>query len=143
MKLFMACVAALSLFGCADQPTTTGGEDLVGVRPAKPSIDDPTNLHTPVNPQIFEGMSGRTHVRQPDVQTSGTFAETIKPDGLVPGVCDNCEVIAIHVPSHSGTGDHTGLDNVDMYSSDGTYLCSLTRDSSGLLVQNDCGWYHP
>ena len=40
MKLIMACVAALSLFGCAEDPTSTSGDNEVNVVGTKVRTED-------------------------------------------------------------------------------------------------------
>jgi len=133
----MACVVAVSLLGCADQPTTTGGDNLVGIRPAKPSIDNPTGEETPANPKIFEGMQSKVEYRFHNVG-GDVFAESITTETPIPGVCDSdpCEVIAIHYVNT----DHNGLENVDMISSEGQQICKLQLNQ-GEIVSSDCSWY--
>ncbi|HUS31984.1 MAG TPA: hypothetical protein VMZ53_25965 [Kofleriaceae bacterium] len=129
MKLFLAGVAAVAMFGCADQPETTGRG---GISPAKhfanPAVSGATQ---------FEGMQTAWHMSLADLSFSdqiGTVSESMNPqgNGNPDEGCADCEVIAIR------TGDGL-LENIDLLTVDGTYLCSI-RQTAVAVLSNSCGW---
>jgi hypothetical protein len=129
------CVAALSLTGCLDD-TSTGGGHMEGMRPAKPSLDNPSNSPLPANPDIFEGMNQRASIRMPELSTDGVWAEAIKPPVPMEGVCDDCEVIAFHITNK----DTSALEEIRVFSDGGTYLCRITFDQDQVTIDS-CRWY--
>jgi hypothetical protein len=131
VKLAISCVAALSLAGCLDDPTTGGGY-LEGMRPAKPSLDNPNNSPLPVNPEIFEGMNKASSIEMPELDTN-VIVETISPPVPMDEVCDNCQVIAFHI-HHSDS-----LDEIRVFSDGGNFLCKIFLNDKGSVV-DDCGW---
>lgn len=101
-------LAALSLAGCVDDVNTTGYG--VGIGPAKPFNSNPRPIGT---------------------ASGSIFAETLDPSS-VPGLCDDCvEVIARHEPRPDG------LEQIDLEKQDGTPLCSVVVDDSG-IVEDGC-----
>ena len=135
MKLAgMFCVAALALTGCVDE-TSTGGAYLNGMRPAKPSLDNPDNSPLPANPEIFEGMNKRASIKMPDL-ADGVYAESMKPPVPMEGVCDDCEVIAFHIED-----DISGLEEIRVFSDGGEYLCRIQLNDEGQVTVDDCKWY--
>lgn len=139
MKLSaLLCVAGLSLTGCLDEPTTGGGY-LAGMRPAKPSIDNPTNSDLPAYPDIFEGMSSRSAFTMPDLNADNVFVETMTPPVPMPEVCENCQVTAAHV-----VDDSYMLEEIRVFSDGGVPICRIFLDTeSGTTIHDDCGWTRP
>lgn len=134
MKLLLAAVTALAMFGCADQVETTQGGNLDGIRPAKPSPDNPNPAAS--GSKQFEGMQGAWYLSLDDVSFSGqpgTFSEEMNPqDNGGENLCESCEVIAVH------TSDGY-IDNVDMLAIDGSFLCRI-RQTAVRVLENSCNW---
>lgn len=136
MKLVASlfCVAALSLAGCVDQETTGGGQ-LAGMRPAKPSIDDPGNLPTGANPTIFEGMNYKSTISIPDVDADGMYGHLggmNEPAVPAPHVCESCEVTAIKLPAQQN-----GIDEVHLVKDGETEVCRIYLNDNDVVI-NEC-----
>ena len=123
MKLFIACVAALSLFGCADEPGTSGDNEIsvVGTKTSQ------TRSGT-----LLDNLSKNVHFRIEDVRFSdrlGTWVESFIPDGT-DDACVNCELVF----SHQSDGR---LDTTEIWTVDGNFLCSIQQTAIA-VVQNSC-----
>ncbi|HUS31983.1 MAG TPA: hypothetical protein VMZ53_25960 [Kofleriaceae bacterium] len=118
MKLSIACVAALSLFGCADEVSTSGDTEVsvVGVKEA----------------QNREARLSEVRLRIEDVRFSekvGTWAESLIPDSM-DKACVNCELVFVHQSDGR-------IDNTEIWTADGNFLCRVKQTSIALL-QNTC-----
>jgi hypothetical protein len=132
------CVGVLALVGCVDQETTGGGQ-LEGIRPAKPSIDNPNNNPEGVNPVIDETMSPKSPIRLRDVDVEGlgTIDGKQLPSEPAPEVCENCTVSPIKLPS-----ERNGIDEVRIVSDGGFELCRIYLND-GKVVVSECDTYTP
>lgn len=128
-----ALVAALSLFGCATDNDGEGGAHLAGLRPAKPSLDDPKSIGPALNPAIehllngglVRDLRGGNFVADPEIS-----AETIKPPFPIRGVCNVCEVVVLHDRRVPGE-----LNVLDEY---GQYFCRFRVLDDGRVVDEGC-----
>ena len=140
MKLVvsMFCVGALSLVGCVDQEVTGGGQ-LEGMRPAKPSLEELTS-NPAGGPLVFEGMNqnpATKNVGHFDANWFGTLGGVMLPPEPAREVCENCMVTAIKLPHDDG-----GIDEVRIVSDGGLELCRIYLND-GQAVVNECGTINP
>jgi hypothetical protein len=130
----MFCVAALSLIGCVDEPTGGGGQ-LEGLRPAKPTFDDPDVSPTGANTDV-NNKNAQLPPHQLPVDTDGFYGHlggVALPPEPAPEICPNCEVTAIRLPEENSYG----IDEVRVVSDGGLELCRIYLDDSG-YVFNEC-----
>lgn len=139
MKLAaMLCVALFSV-GCATDVETTGGGFLAGLRPAKPSLDDPGTPSGSVPDISGNGFQNAGMFKQDQLlHQSDLSAESIK-DGNAPlpnEVCGGCEVTLITVSGN--TADNGGIGEIDVVNDGGDHICSLVRGPDGEIDSSDC-----
>jgi hypothetical protein len=129
VKLFLACVAALSLVGCADEPTSTSGDTEINVSGTK-TPQEPLTRERDTRDAIIAGIPAG-----PVVEFSariGEWSENVRFDLGDEGVCQDCEAIAIH--NSDGRVDDTTL-----WQLDGTYVCGIKQTATRVL-ENDCSF---
>ena len=135
MKLAATVLAALSLIGCATDNDGEGGAYLVGMRPAKPSIDD-------AKPVLPEANAALTHIYNggliwdrgvgDGVYTGDVSAEEISVPFPISGLCKVCDsgVIALRDPRNPL--ELTILDEL------GNQFCKIWVDRDGNIETTDC-----
>lgn len=126
MKLFLACAAALSLFGCADDPTSTSGDNEVNVAGTK----EAQNFREDT---LWKRLAENLHYRFEDVRFSekaGTFSETLMPDGWDGKACMDCEILAVHESNGR-------IDDVGLWTLEGNLVCRI-RQTATTIVSNTC-----
>ena len=121
MKLFLACVAALSLAGCADEVTTSGDIEVnvAGTKEAQNFRED----------TLWRRLAGDLHVRFEDVRFSekvGTWVESLVPDSVSGRACVDCEILAVHQSNGR-------LDNIELWTPEGNLICTVRQSQSGLI----------
>lgn len=124
MKLFIACVAAVSLFGCADDPGTSGNNE-INVAGTKTSQTRESTL--------LDNLSKNIHFRIEDVRFSqrfGHWVESFFPDNVDEDACVNCELVF----SHQSDGR---LDTTEIWTVEGNYLCRVQQTAVKVL-ENTC-----
>ena len=130
VKLFLSCVAALSLAtvaACADDPS--GGGSGANVSDTKGEQDPLVRQDSLVN-ALSKGM----HFRTEDIRFSaevGTWAESLLPDGF-DHTCVNCELVA----QHQSDGK---IDDTSLWTMDGNYVCHV-RQTAVYVLENTCNW---
>jgi hypothetical protein len=123
VKLFIACVAALSLFGCADEPGTSGDNEIsvVGTKSSQTRQDN-----------LLGNLSKGLHFKVEDVRFSdrlGHWAESFFPEGT-DDACVNCELVF----SHQSDGR---LQTTEIWTVDGNFLCRIDQTAIA-VVKNTC-----
>jgi hypothetical protein len=123
VKLFLACVAALSLAGCAEEPTSTSGDNEVNVLGTK----EGQQLEREENP--WQAKAANLSIKLETLTFSdhrGVWAETLVPefDGRTCLEC-NFEIMAVH--QNNGFRDEIELWN------EGSLMCHLVMTPAGLL----------
>lgn len=129
-----ALVAALSLFGCATENDGEGGASLAGLRPAKPSADDPKSVGPALNPAIEAILNGAINqiprggnwVADPEIS-----AETITKPFAMKDVCDSCDLIVV-LRDARNPGE---LNVLDEY---GHFSCRIWLDDNNQVERSDC-----
>jgi hypothetical protein len=130
-------LVVISLTGCATDNDGEGGAYLAGMRPAKPSIDDPTGTGLPQPPVgQTETIQQKGMIHLPDI-AEGLYAETIKPWFEVRNLCENCEVTLVTVPTADKTAND-GIGEISVVSDGGDQLCKIYLDQNGNLNTTDC-----
>jgi hypothetical protein len=124
VKLFIACVAALSLFGCADEPGTSGDNEISVVGTKTSQTREGT---------LLDNLSKDIHFRIEDVRFSerlGHWVESFFPDNVDEDACVNCELVF----AHQSDGR---IDTTEIWTVDGNYLCRVQQTAITVL-QNTC-----
>lgn len=135
------CIAALSLVGCADVETVNGGH-LAGMRPAKPSLENPNDSDFPQTPdQFVDGVNQRGMFDLPEGldRIPGVYAETID-DGYYPlpgNVCGGCQVTLITVPPRD-TSTNSDFGEIHVVNDGGNRICKILMNQDGSLDTRDC-----
>jgi hypothetical protein len=126
VKLFLACVAALSLAGCAEEPTSTSGDNEVNVAGTKEAQSFREDT-------LWKRLAGDLHVRFEDVKFSekvGTFSEALMPESISGKTCMDCEILAVHQSNGR-------IDDIELWTYDGNLICKVRQSSTG-LVSHTC-----
>lgn len=139
MKLAAAALAALSLsmvVGCATDNDGEGGAHLLGLRPAKPSLDDTKPPVPGVNNALNHYFNGGLYMDIRGVN-DGDTEETISAESIsvpfpIEGLCEICDdgVIALRNPR-----DPSELSIIDDV---GNLFCKIWVDSDGHIETTDC-----
>jgi len=121
VKLFLACVAALSLAGCVDEVGTSGDSEInvAGVKEAQNFRED----------TLWKRLAGDMHLRFEDVKFSekaATFSEVLMPEGYAGKACMDCEILAVHQSDGR-------IDNVELWTYDGNLICTVRQSGLGLI----------
>ena len=134
-----AIVASLVLFGCATENDGEGGGHLSGMRPAKPSLDDPKPPFATLNPAIEHVLTGGLTV---DIRENGAIrlpggaeisAENINVPFPIDGLCQVCDsgVIALK--------DSRFPDEFHIVDDFGQFFCTVWFDQkTGHIRQTNC-----
>ncbi len=128
-----ALIAALSLFGCATDNDGEGGGHLAGLRPAKPSADDPKSFGPAPSPAIEKILNGDMGF---DIRGGGFVAdpeisaETIKSPFPIKGVCETCDLVVL-----VDRRNPSELNVLDEY---GRFFCRLWVSEDGHVESTDC-----
>jgi hypothetical protein len=134
----MFCVALLSV-GCATDDEITGGGFLAGLRPAKPSADDPGTAVGAVPDVSGNGLQKIGMWQQdPLLHGSDLHAETIL-DGHAPlpnEVCGGCEVTLITVGGTSADSGRIG--EIEVVDDGGDHICTIVVSADGTQDTYDC-----
>lgn len=128
MKLFIACVAALSLFGCADEVATSGDSD-INVLGTKAS----ENPREKTVKQSVDDQSLRQHVDVAEVHFSsvqGSFAESFTPR-YEDDQCMNCEIMVMH------NNQDGRVDQADIMTLNGAFVCRVTQTRTR-VIEDTC-----
>lgn len=128
-----ALVAALSMFGCATDNDGEGGGHLAGLRPAKPSIDDPKSVGPTPSPAIEKILNGDMgfDVRGGDFLADPEIsAETIKSPFPIKGICETCDLVVLKDRRVPGE-----LNVLDQY---GRFFCTLWVGDDGHVNSTNC-----
>jgi len=111
------CVAALSLVGCAEEITPTGGMG-EGIAPYK------------LGPESFDAVK--------DFDPSDVTKYEQKLSGApIDSVCEGCVMDVYRVIDNSAF-----IDEVRVVSDGGAALCKIFVDH-GQVVEDECGWFGP
>jgi hypothetical protein len=129
-----ALVASLALVGCVGENDGSGGAHLEGLRPAKPSLDDP-KLPTPtLTPGVsFLVQDGLVLGINGEVNQSGMenlSAETISQPFPIDGICTGCDLVVIRDARNAN--DLLVIDEL------GKFLCHIWVDDNGAVESTSC-----
>ena len=136
MKLAATVLAALSLIGCATDNDGEGGAYLVGMRPAKPSIDDSKPALPQANAELTHlyngGLAWDIHGVGGNMDGVTVSAEEISVPFPIEGLCKVCDtgVIALRDPRNPFE-----LQIIDEL---GNQFCKIWLDSDGNIETTDC-----
>jgi hypothetical protein len=129
-----AAALVVSLIGCAGEQDGEGGAFMDGLRPAKPSLDDPGPPGVDINPAVGFVLSGGAPIESeltvwtPD--GGQVTAETIEVPFPIEGLCSACTVIVLRDARNPAE-----LNVVDIH---GHFFCRLWTADDGHLVSTDC-----
>ncbi len=136
MKLAATVLAALSLVGCATDNDGEGGAYLVGMRPAKPSLDDAKPILPEANAALTHLYNGGLNwdIRGVNGGTEDSLisAEEISVPFPIAGLCKVCDtgVIALRDPRNP-----LELQIIDEL---GNQFCKIWVDADGNIETTDC-----
>jgi hypothetical protein len=134
VKLAATVLAALSLIGCATDNDGEGGAYLVGMRPAKPSLDDSKPILPEANAALTHNYNGGLNWDDRGIN-GGTGDATLSAEDItlpfpIAGLCKVCNVVALRDPRNPY--EMTILDEV------GNQYCKVWLDSDGHIETTDC-----
>lgn len=136
MKLLAtAALAALALAGCATENDGEGGGHAVGLRPAKPSIDDVNSIYsvTITSPvAIHFANTGTIPDINGDLQVdkNGIAGEVVTVPFPIEGICRGCNTIAIRSPENPN--------HLAIFDELGRFFCHIWLDKNGHIEMTNC-----
>lgn len=133
MKLIAAALF-VSLIGCAGDNDGEGGAYLFGMRPAKPSLDDPKPPRIDINPaiQFLLTRGGPIPLGEsfPTPDGGEVSAELITPPFPIEGLCPGCDAVVLTDARDPG--------ELNLVEPDGQFLCRIWIAEDGHIEMTDC-----
>jgi hypothetical protein len=136
VKLAATVLAALSLVGCATDNDGEGGAYLVGMRPAKPSLDDAKPILPQANAALTHLYNGGLawDIRGGEGGTNDVLisAEDISVPFPIEGLCKVCDTGVIALRDPRNPSELTIVDEL------GNQFCKIWVTPGGEIETTDC-----
>ena len=137
MKLALAALSLSLVVGCATDNDGEGGGHQVGLRPAKPSLDD-TKAPTPqANDALNHYFNGGLSMDLRGANTDGDNNDMISAEHInvpfpIEGLCEICDEGVIALRNPRNPGELQIIDDV------GNLFCKIWVDDRGHIETTDC-----
>ena len=128
MKLFMACVAALSLFGCTDDVATSGDNEINVVGTKASENPREKSVKEQVDDQSLRSKVDVAEVKFSPIQ--GSFGESFTPK-YEDNTCMNCEIMVMH------NNQDGRVDDAEIWTLNGGYVCHIMQTRTR-VIENTC-----